>query len=156
MHVSSICSVKTLISSTFFKNTCDVILRRWGIFLAHFRFAISCLIHSKLKSLDDVTHKGCNLGLNGKFEKINILLKVPIIFFTLKTRHTCCILKITLPTFFSTCLSRMFMSAVVTIIMTEIGAHLTVWKIQDFSVTQILREIIFGKSRSSTIAVLPF
>ena len=84
MHVSSICSVKTLISSTFFKNTCDVILRRWGIFLAHFRFAISCLIHSKLKSLDDVTHKGYNLGLNGKFEKNPIiLLKVPMIFFLL-------------------------------------------------------------------------
>ena len=32
----------------------------------------------------------------------------------------------------------------------------TVWKFQYFSVTQILREINFGESRSSKNAVLPF
>ena len=30
----------------------------------------------------------------------------------------------------------------------------TVWKFQDFSVTQILREIVFGGSRCSKIAIL--
>ena len=32
----------------------------------------------------------------------------------------------------------------------------TVWKFQDFSSTQILRDIYFGESRSSTTAILTY
>ena len=38
----------------------------------------------------------------------------------------------------------------------EKGRLHTVWKFQDFSVNQILREINFEESRSSKTAVLPF
>ena len=37
-----------------------------------------------------------------------------------------------------------------------LGTQHTVWKFQDFSVTQILREINFGESRSLKSAFLPF
>ena len=37
--------------------------------------------------------------------------------------------------------------------MTKVSAPTTVWKFQDFSVIQILREINFGESRSSKTAV---
>ena len=37
--------------------------------------------------------------------------------------------------------------------MSQKKGPFTVWKFQDFSVTQILREIIFGESRRSKTAV---
>ena len=42
------------------------------------------------------------------------------------------------------------------IISEEESGEGTVWKFQDFSVIQILREINFGKFRTSTTAIFPF